>query len=211
MIRYFKHNDVDRNKWDALIDASPNGMVYAKSWFLDIVSPGWNALIGEDYKSVFPLTARKKFGISYLHQPFFTQQLGIFSDKEITSDMVENFLAAIPVWFQLVEIQLNHSNKISKSNFSLSNRLTHHLDLGFPYETIHKKYSENLKRNLKRAQQNNLALTTDFSTKDLIDLFRNNRGRGVETLKAKDYLVFEKLVETAHGKGLVNKYGMRML
>jgi hypothetical protein len=208
MIRFLKHNDIDKIKWDAAIDASRNGMVYAKSWFLDIVSPRWQALADENYKTVFPLTSRKKFGISYLHQPFFTQQLGLFSVQEITSGIVENFLDAIPLQYRLVEIQLNHSNKISKSNFKVSDRITHHLNLNKAYEVIQKKYSENLKRNLKRAHENNLVSTPGFSTKDLITLFRSNRGRGVETLKEKDYLVFEKLVDTAHSKGLINKSGI---
>jgi len=209
MIRYLENADIDKVKWDAAIDAAPNGMVYAKSWFLDIVSPGWQALIEEDYKSVFPITYRKKFGISYFYQPFFTQQLGVFSDSQITSGTVEKFLVSIPATFRLIEIQLNHSNKITKSDFSVSDRFTHHLDLGKPYEAIQKNYSENLKRNLKRAQQNNLTVTIDFSTKDLIELFKKNRGHDVETLKEKDYLIFEKLVETAHSKGLINKYGIK--
>jgi len=211
MIRYVEHDNIDKNKWDAAIDASSNGIVYAKSWYLDIVSPVWNALIDEGYKSVFPLTSRKKFGISYLHQPFFTQQLGIFSAEDLTPGDVEKFLDAIPSSYKLVEIQLNHSNKVSTgTNFSVTQRLTHHLDLTTSYDALQKKYSENLKRNLKRAMQNELVVTNDFSTEELIALFRNNRGRGVETLKQKDYLVFEKLIETAHSKGLVNKTGIKI-
>jgi len=213
MIRYVEHDNINKNKWDAAIDASSNGIVYSKSWYLDIVSPGWNALIDEDYKSVFPLTSRKKFGISYLYQPFFTQQLGLFSVEDIATGNVEKFLDAIPGSYKLVEIQLNHSNKISnlnERNNSVTQRLTHHLNLGTPYEALQKNYSENLKRNLKRAMQNDLTITNDFSTEDLTALFRNNRGRGVETLKQKDYLVFEKLIETAHSKGLINKSGIKI-
>ena len=56
MIKYLEHEEIDLKKWDATIDASPNGMVYAKSWYLDIVSPGWEGLVNEDYNAVFPLT-----------------------------------------------------------------------------------------------------------------------------------------------------------
>ena len=210
MIRYLEHDSVDKLKWDEAIDASSNAMVYAKSWFLDIVSPGWKALVEDDYKSAFPLTCRKKFGIQYLYQPFFTQQLGIFSTKALTPDTVDNFLAAIPDSFRLVEIQLHHSNKTETKKFLTTKRITHHLNLGQPIGTIQKKYSENLKRNLKRAQQNNLSITGDFSTTEIIDLFQRNRGRGVETLKQKDYSTLEKLISVAHSKGLITKYGIRI-
>src|SRR5262245_16003135 len=146
MIRYLENTSIDKAKWDATIDASPNGMVYAKSWYLDIVSPGWQGLADENYTSVFPLTHRKKFGISYLYQPFFTQQLGIFSTESVSADAVEKFLSAIPEKFRLTEIQLNHTNKVSRTDFSVSDRLTHHLNLENTYETIQKKYSENLTR-----------------------------------------------------------------
>jgi len=209
MIHYVENSAIDKAKWDAAIDASPNGMVYAKSWYLDIVSPGWRGLIEENYSAVFPLTGRNKFGFSYLYQPFFTQQLGLFSQSPVTEESVSKFLSAIPSKFRLIEIQLNHTNKIVGSDFSVSHRLTHHLDLGRPYEVIQKSYAENLSRNLKKAKQNNLSVTLDFSTKDLIELFRNNRGRGVDTLKENDYNTFEKLAEAAHNKGLINKFGIK--
>ena len=209
MIRYLEHEEVNKNKWDEAIDASPNGMVYAKSWYLDIVSPGWQGLIEDNYRSVFPLTSRKKFGFSYLYQPFFTQQLGVFSESPINAETVEKILSAIPDKFRLTEIQLNHRNKIGNSDFKSSNLLTHHLHLGNSYEEIQNKYSENLKRNLKRAKQNNLSITSDFSTGDVITLFRNNRGKGVDTLKQKDYDTLEKLVDAAHSRGLINKFGVK--
>ncbi len=208
MIRFAKHDEIDFAKWDATIDASANGMVYAKSWFLNIVSPGWQSLIEDDYKTVFPLTARRKFGMRYLHQPFFTQQLGVFSATELTAGKIEEFLDAIPASFRLIEIQLNHANKISGTNFKITERLTHHLELNGTYDEIQKKYSDNLKRNKKRAQQQALTVTKDFETRQLVDLFKTNRGKEVETLKDKDYIVFEKLIEEGNKRNLIIKVGV---
>ncbi|MEO8087818.1 MAG: hypothetical protein ABI763_13420 [Bacteroidota bacterium] len=208
MIRYIKHGEIDFQKWDATIDASTNGMVYAKSWFLDIVSPGWQALIEDDYTIVFPLTSRKKFGFSYLHQPFFTQQLGVFSGNELTVAKIDEFLFNVPIVFRLVEIQLNHSNKFNGGDFKISERLTHHLDLNRVYDIIQKNYSDNLKRNLKRANQQEVIFNNNFGTRDLINLFKANRGKEVETLKDRDYQTFEKLVEEGSKRNLVTKVGV---
>src|ERR1700692_3437990 len=79
MIHYLKHNAIDKRRWDEAIDRAFNGMIYAKSWYLDIVSPQWDALVSDDYRAVMPLTWRRKFGVYYLYQPFFTQQLGVFT------------------------------------------------------------------------------------------------------------------------------------
>src|SRR5258708_37472695 len=108
MIKYLEHKSIDKKKWDDCIANSSNGMVYGSSWFLDIVSPGWNALIDDDYNAVMPLTWRKKYGFHYLHQPFFTQQLGIFSiEKKIPDRTANEFLKAIPGRYRFIEIQLN--------------------------------------------------------------------------------------------------------
>ena len=94
VIKYFQHSEIDKAKWDAYIEKSSNVMLYAYSWYLDIVSPNWVALIKGDYKVVFPLPAKKKLGVSYISQPLFTQQLGLFSYDN--SKSIEEFLSAIP-------------------------------------------------------------------------------------------------------------------
>ena len=67
-ITYVKRDDIDTAKWDSCIARSVNGIVYAYSWYLDIVAENWDALIGDDYQAVFPLPHNVKYGISYIYQ-----------------------------------------------------------------------------------------------------------------------------------------------
>ena len=106
-IRLVQNKDLDKTAWDNCIGQAVNGNIYAFSWYLDIVCDEWDALVSDNYETVFPLTFRKKFGIWYLYQPFFTQQLGIFSIRHITPQIVEEFLAAIPAKYKFAEINLN--------------------------------------------------------------------------------------------------------
>ena len=53
MIKYLHHSEIDKKKWDACIKESFNGMVYASSWYLDIVGFEWEALIENDMKVFF--------------------------------------------------------------------------------------------------------------------------------------------------------------
>ena len=46
MIQYLEHNQIDKKKWDATVEECGN--IYAYSWYLDIVHPGWEALVEED-------------------------------------------------------------------------------------------------------------------------------------------------------------------
>ena len=79
MIRYLKNHEIDMLKWDNCIAHSFNGNVFGYSWFLDVVSHGWEALVEDNYVRVMPLTTVRKNFITSIHQPDFAQQLGIYS------------------------------------------------------------------------------------------------------------------------------------
>jgi hypothetical protein len=207
MIHYLRHNEIDKAKWDKTINESVNGMIYARSWYLDIVNPGWQAMVDDDYKIILPLTYRKKYGFKYLYPPFFTQQLGLFSTKQLNEETINQFLKSIPSEFRFIEINLNHQNKIPVG-FQIKELLTHHLNINQSYGQISKSYSENLKRNLKKAGQNNLQILSTFENKALIDLFRSTRGKDIRTLKEADYETFKKLLSECEKQNALTRLGV---
>src|SRR5687768_1600053 len=98
-ILYVSRDALDVKKWNACIDRAANGLVYGYSFYLDHMALQWDALVLNDYEAVMPLTYNKKYGISYLYQPFLTAQLGVFG-KTVNAELVEAFLAAIPSRFR---------------------------------------------------------------------------------------------------------------
>lgn len=213
MIRYITYNEIDKHKWDECIHRAVNGIVYAYSWYLDIVSPQWDALVENDYERVFPLTKNKKSGISYLFQPFFTQQLGIFSTSKLNSEITENFISKIPRKFKFAEINLNTFNKIEHPKFQVFPNLTHELDLIPSYDLIYRNYSENIRRNIKLALNSDLILSRNTKAEHVIELFKNNKGKDIDTLKEKEYQLLKKLISVclykkiAHVNGVYTKDG----
>ncbi len=181
-------------QWDRCIRKSVNSFVYGLSWYLDLVSPDWDALIEDDYRSVFPLTHKRKPGISYLAQPFFTQQLGVFTMDLLSQDLVTRFLDAIPTKFKLVEIHLNGFNKVDSSQFEVIPRKNHELELIYPYDEISGRYSQNAKRNIRKAVDAEVTVQRKVSTDELISLFRNNFGKQEGKLKYRDYITIEKII-----------------
>jgi len=69
MIKYLKHTEINYAAWDACVKQSPNALLYAYSWFLDMAADQWDALVYGNYDAVMPLPWRKKWGIQYLYQP----------------------------------------------------------------------------------------------------------------------------------------------
>jgi hypothetical protein len=208
MIRYLKHNEIDKKKWDACIKQSFNGQVYAWSWYLDIVHPNWHALVDGDYQRVFPLTGNRKLGISYLYQPFFAQQLGVFSPSILNSEIVNEFLAAIPSQYQFVEIRLNTHNKTDDSQFKITQHTNYELDLINTYDRIYRRYSSNTRRNLKKAKESGLSVMKNIKPEDVIRLFRANRGRTISHWNDLEYNRLKKLTYTAIYRGQASVYGV---
>src|SRR5688500_2956885 len=108
-IRYIKRADLDVEKWNACVDAAPNGLIYAYTFYLDAMCDNWDALVLNDYEAVMPLPWRKKWGVTYLYQPLLVAQLGLFG-KGITKGMFLRFLNAIPKIFKFLDYQLNAGN-----------------------------------------------------------------------------------------------------
>jgi hypothetical protein len=194
MIRYLKHSEIDKIKWDECIDFSVNSIIYARSWYLDIVSPGWDALVEDDFVSVFPLTHRRKFFVRYLYQPFFTQQLGILTRNHLTETLVDQFLQAIPSRFTYAEINLNSMNKIDPERYSCNQRINLELDLIDTYENIRNNYDQNTRRNLKKAAGSGLSIKRKIEPDELIALFRENFGKKEGKLGFRDYENLRKLM-----------------
>ena len=209
MIHYLKHSEIDKKKWDDCITRAFNGIIYGYSWYLDIVCPGWEALVDEDYRKVMPLTGRVKLGIRYLYQPFFTQQLGVFSVDKLAGEDVEDFLNSIPKAYKLIEINLNTFNKLVPfDRVEVKRSITHELDLIPSYETLHAQYSDNTKRNMKKGIREGLSTVRSASPREVIDLFSANKGKEVGSFGEQHYLMLTKLINECIKRGKGHVWGV---
>jgi hypothetical protein len=201
MIRYLKHLETDRARWDDCISRALNRKVYAFSWYLDVVSPGWEALAEEDYSSVFPLTWGRKAGISYLFQPFFTQQLGLFSVHLMNTELQKKFIENIPKKFHHIDIQLNSGGFLIGDEHGTERRINHELNLKRPYDDIVSGYSQNTRRNIRKAWEMGVNIGREVRIDELVELFRKNFGDPEGKLKPFHYERLERLMKECFGKG----------
>ncbi|HLG35461.1 MAG TPA: hypothetical protein VI757_11325 [Bacteroidia bacterium] len=195
MISYVENKNIDRGRWDKTIAASANGLVFAYSWFLDTVSERWDALIEDDYKYIFPLPRKSKFGFRYIHQPVFTNQLGIFSAEPISSEKVNSFLENIPSAFRHVELGLNFSNTLYGNYFCITALAAQHIDLSGGYESIGQGYSDNLKRNLRKAEASGMKIILNVSPESVTEYFRKAKGDALKIYDDNDYRTLTKLIK----------------
>ena len=214
MITYLTHEQIDKTLWDHCIAQAPNGQIYAWSWYLDVVHPGWDALveIAEDnYLSVMPITHKRKYFINYLCQPFFVQQLGIFSTLPVTAETTYAFLKAIPEKYRLVEIRLNENNPVETSWQGVELHSNHLLNLFRTYNSISFDYHDNTHRNLKKSLKYNLQLVEDVPIPKIISLFRKDRGAMIKHWGNAEYACLERLTAASITSSNAFVYGVKTL
>ncbi|MDZ7741328.1 MAG: GNAT family N-acetyltransferase [Bacteroidota bacterium] len=208
MIKHLTYDEIDKNQWDLCISKAFNGNIYAYSWFLDIVAENWEALVQDDYDRVFPLSWKKDFGIAHLYQPFFTQQLGIYSKNILTHEVVNEFIERIPGRYRHIEIYLNAYNKPNAAAYQVESQVNHELDLIKPYQSLQKSYSKNTRRNIKKAANSKLSIVRNITIEKVVDLFRDNRGQQISHLGENDYRRLRRLLYTCVYKNLAEANGV---
>lgn len=171
MINYIPHSKIDKARWDKCIEQSPHRLIYAFSWYLDIVSPNWEALADADYQTVMPLPVKRKWGLPYLVQPVFTQQLGVFSVHELSARDVAEYLNRIPGKFLRQVFNLNTANVLPPSPH-LTDRVNFELDLHEDYGQLARGYHENTRRNAKKAGNYGLFIESSDNIASFMDCYK---------------------------------------
>lgn len=198
-IEYLRNSDIDKSKWDDCIKQAPNGLIYAFSCYLDQMSPGWDALVAGDYEWIMPLTQKKKLGITYLSQPPFSQQLGIFSRHPVPQEVSNSFIQEINKHFRFAEISLNYANQVNKNVIQRSNFL---LPLDKPLPVIEQGFRKDLKQNIKKAQDKNLLYLSSENYEEAVLLYEKNYATRLQ-LPRGSFEHFLQLCKVLHQKGQV--------
>jgi effector-binding domain-containing protein len=198
-IQYVDHHQIDPTKWDSAILRSPHPLAYGLFEYLNAVCESqWDALIYNDYEAVFPLPFKKKFGIKYLVQPVFCQQLGAFGSNVNVS--THHFLSAIPKRFLRVRLQLNpyfdQTNEIESiqtkpagiiaSSRKLTTKTNMTIQLSQPLD-----YNKDCKKNLHRLAELPIEYKINaISIRDAIDTYRKAWGKQNPEIEDEHYQLF---------------------
>ena len=204
-ISYIKHQDIDDDKWCRCIENAGNSRIYANNWHLDRTAVVWDALIFGDYEFVMPLPIRSKFGITYIYQPLFSQQLGIF--PEPTKEIAGLFYNALITKYKYCDIHINSQNPALLSNSAMSfvPRVNQLLDLQYNYKSLAKSYSTNTKRNIAKSAGNNFQFITGIQIDEYIEFRLQNLP---EKFPKKEINKLKSTISYGQYKGIGEIYGV---
>jgi hypothetical protein len=156
------------------------------------MAPGWQALVDDDYDSVFPIPGFIRFGIQYIATPVFLQQLGAFSPDKPASEAIGEFLDYMPDFFKLIDVCVGQ--KIKNDRYKVTEKTNFILDLSKPYETISDKFSNHCKRNIESSIKKKPELVSDITPDEIINLFLLNKGKEITGIKIRDYQRLKNLM-----------------
>jgi hypothetical protein len=196
MIRYIQHKEIDKKKWDACIDGSPEGNIFVRSFYLDAVCDAWCGLVLNDYEAVFPLAPGSKYRIAYLFQPFFSRYFGTYAGKAAGAGLQRDFFNAIPDEYRYIEFCLPEGQE-APADFEQTERKYQLLSLGEAYKKLYEGYSENAKRSIKKAVKAGAGVEWGINPAAVVELFRNTKGKELEVFDAGDYRNLLRLMKAS--------------
>jgi hypothetical protein len=163
---HIREPDEASSYYDNCIGDSANGLIYALSWYLNIVCPDWEILVTEDHTAVMPLPVNRSFGRRVLSQPDFAWQLGIFSTGIPSAELIHHFMHSIPPAYRFKRLCLNKFNIIPSGQARYLDSAE--LDLIRPYTVIRSRYGPYMQRMLESARDNSLSYVGNTSVHDML-------------------------------------------
>lgn len=204
-IRYIKHKDIDSENWGRCIENAVNSRIYANIWHLDRTAEVWDALVWGDYEFVMPLPVRKKWGITYVFQPLFCQQLGIFpKPAKLVSDL---FYHELLKKFRYCDVHINSQNLATQTEKGIEflPRQNYLLNLTYNYKALAKSYSTNTKRNIAKANSNGLQFVAGIRLDDYLAFKKANI---IGEISKKELEKLRSLIAFGQYKGFGEIFGV---
>jgi len=154
-VRILKRNLIDDTRWNSTVREAVNSLPYGYTWYLDALCSRWVGVVVGDYDFVMPLPIGRKWGLLYVYQPLFCQQLGVFYRRH-SDTIIELMLNTAIKKFVFVNLNINYDNALKKPTRGLSKKKNLTLSLTARHTDLQKNYGENTTRNIKKGQKSGL-------------------------------------------------------
>ncbi|MBX0292866.1 GNAT family N-acetyltransferase [Hymenobacter sp. HSC-4F20] len=207
--RLLRHHEIDLTAWDACVDSARQVVPYACSWWLQATAGRWDALVELEeetgrYLTVWPLPVKWRPWGREVHQPPFTQQLGVLE----TTATTELLRLLQPVnQYSRFYTQLNTGNALPHClalGAEVEQRRTYQLPLHKPYSQVQAAYTADYRRRLRlnESAATPLGVVEAVSAEPLLTLFQQTKGPQAG-LKQQHYARLRRLVAALQQRQLL--------
>lgn len=162
-LRKVKRKALDLNKYSKAIDEAVNYRIYAEFWYLDVLTDKkWECWIYGDYEAVMPVPLQYIFGIKFVTQPIYCQQLGVFYKEEISDELFQTFEKKLHKY----RVRAYHFNEENTERYQPKGekRVNFILDLNCPYDELFANYTKSRRKDIRKSKRLGvkIEITHDF-------------------------------------------------
>lgn len=196
MIKRISRKKLDVEKYTNCLANAMNYRVYAEYWYLDtLVNEKWDCYVWNDYEAVMPIPFAKKFGVKYIIQPIYCQQLGVFHALDFSEKIFHQFEKKLH--HNLVRSY--HFNEENTKMFSPKGRVKVNQLLEIK-DDFEKDFDKKTKKNIKSFTNKRLAIKKEDDFNNLIQFKKKN------SIHEFNETILLKLFTILQQKGLVETY-----
>lgn len=207
--RLLRYSELDLAAWDACVTQAEQVVPYAQSWWLQATAGRWDALVEIEadtgrYLSILPLPVKWRPWGWEVHQPPFTQQLGILTVPESKFTSIIRHLDYLPNRYAHFYTQLNDQVEPPAPEPPMACRLrfTYHLPLDRSYPTLRSAYFTDNRRRLRQNAEATvpLVVTATQEIDSMMKLFQQTKGAAAG-LRWYHYAMLRQLVAAGQLRG----------
>ena len=178
VVEYLKNSDF--KSWDEFVENSPQGSIFAKSWYLDALGVDYKILVVKDKNILKAGIVLAKNEIKTYANPMLDKYLGIMFAKmdggthkvvsnqykcmELILDKIKN-IATFDYYFHPA---FDNWTPLSWAGFTQQSRYTYRIEnTNKSLEEIRQNYHTNIKRNIKNAIKNGVTIKRNIPFEEL--------------------------------------------
>ncbi|MGN6646653.1 MAG: hypothetical protein ACTHJT_08985 [Cytophaga sp.] len=194
MVKHVLHQELDLEKWDALILQCADADPFLLSSWLNIAAPGWSAFVADDYKAVFPVFSNKKLLGMFFDLPNFVQKISLYGDQSY-ADEIKQQLTLLQQNFKYICYTTDATLVEEKQYTSPRRHQLLELKDGIRFPT--KVWG----RNIRKAQSAELTALTAVPTEFFVAALKKELKEKGNPYKQSDYVILQQLADMAIAKG----------
>ena len=205
-MKFIKHQNIDKNKWNSLATEFGQDSLYLKSWYLDVACPNWNAIVWGDYEAIMPLPTKDWWIIKKVYQPYFVQQTGIIHKPHLQlNNLLDDFLKSeLPRYYFSFRSQFSSQSIIDETilnnrKWNFQHKKNFVLDLENDYKILSSNFNDNRKRNIKKGIAAGWKIERSEDLNAAIKMYKENQAPKQKGLDNVVYQVLRRIFEaTSH-------------
>jgi hypothetical protein len=189
-LRIIEHEHIDQNKWDLLVENTPDSTIFSLSIYLNAVAENWCILVNEDYTSGLALPYSIRLGVETLYTPFFCMYIEWLGDVLNSEDQLA--------------VERIITNRFKQANINLKTPF-----LNKPYSTLVTQEltevmpNKQAVRMLKKCKKSCIDVIEVIDSATIIHIIQSELTDKIDTFTPKTLSLLSNLISSLEKSGLL--------